>query len=129
MTSIVYSPADSRGWGFGNSAMRDYYLIGGALQPSDVYTVRVREHWRRKSRKRTTGSQTVVAPGNRKRRTRTIAIQVPPRTLRSTRRLVPVTPVVPALPAPPVVPATSAAAVPAVAVQVGPGNKRRRLTA
>ncbi|ALB78143.1 core protein precursor pVII [unidentified adenovirus] len=131
MTSIVYSPADSRGWGFGNSSMRDYYLIGGALEPSDIYTVRVREHWRRKQRRKSAAVQAtpvVVAPVRRPRRRRAVGVQVPStRVLRSaTRRLAPV---VPALPAPAVVPALPApvapvaAAIPTVSAPV----KRRRI--
>ncbi|ADP30819.1 pVII [Skua adenovirus 1] len=136
MASIVYSPGDSRGWGIGNSAMRDYYLVGGALEPSDVYTVRVREHWRRKStigrrRPRTVAVQTgpvvVATPARRRGRRRAVAIPVQPstRVLRSAARRAPVpmdiTPVVPAISAPP-----TAVAVPATAVQVG--AKRRRLS-
>lgn len=75
MTAVVYSPADSRGWGVG-----DYLMYGGALQPSDVYSVRVREHWRRKRRPK-----------------RAIALPA-----------LPAPPVVPALPAPPVIPALPA---------------------
>lgn len=75
MTTLVYSPADNRGWGLG-----DVYMYGGALQPSDVYTVRVREHWRRKRRPK-----------------RVLALPA-----------LPAPPVVPALPAPPVVPAIAA---------------------
>ncbi|ACH89471.1 core protein precursor pVII [Raptor adenovirus 1] len=127
MSSIVYSPADSRGWGIGNTAMRAY-LIGGALEPSDVYTVRVREHWRRKSRRRAVAVQAgpvVVAattPARRRRPRRAVAVVPSTRVLRSARRAVPmdITPVVPA-PAP----AATAVAVPAAAVQIG--NKRRRI--
>lgn len=121
MTSVFYSPADSRGWGIGNSSMRgDYYLIGGALQPSDIYTVRVREHWRRKRGTRPAAAAIVVpslpAPRGRSRKR---AIAIPGRVLRSRT--------IPALPAPPaVVPAGPVVPVgpPVVAVT---GAKRRRL--
>lgn len=123
MTSLVYSPADSRGWGVGDSNMRGYYLIGGALQPSEIYTVRVREHWRRRRRRAVPAAPVVVAPAAAPRpraRKRAIAIPVAPtRVLRSaTRRGVPmdVTPVVPAVPVP--------AAPSAIAI----GAKRRRIS-
>lgn len=128
MTSILYSPADSRGWGIGDTRMRNYYLIGGALQPSDIYTVRVREHWRRKRgtprARPAIAAPVVVTPAPARRRARKRAIAIPStRVLRSaTRRGVPmdITPVVPAVPA--VVPA----AAPSGAVQII-GAKRRRL--
>ncbi|AAC64529.1 pVII [Turkey adenovirus 3] len=119
MHSVVYSPGDSRGWGIGNSSMRDYYLIGGALQPSDIYTVRVREHWRRKRRPTAQTGNSAVTP--RRRRRRTIAIQVPAPTRVLRNRIV--TPVVPAVP----VPAPTVSAVPVPAAPVAVAAKRRRV--
>lgn len=125
--SFVYSPADSRGWGVGN------YLIGGALQPSDVYTVRVREHWRRKSTRRrgavavpVAPAPVVVASATRRTRRPRRAISAPPttRVLRSARRVLPVVPAVSGPVVAPAVPAP-AIAVPAPAIQIG--AKRRRL--
>ncbi|ACW84427.1 pVII [Great tit adenovirus 1] len=118
MTAVFYSPGDSRGWGLGSSSMRDYYLIGGALQPSDVYTVRVREHWRRKRGTRPPAAvivpSSISAPRGRARKR---AIAIPGRILRS--RVVPPLP----LPAP-----TTTAVVPAVpAGPVVVAAKRRRL--
>lgn len=118
MTAVFYSPGDSRGWGLGSN-MRDYYLIGGALQPSDVYTVRVREHWRRKRGTRPAAAAVIVpsaisAPRGRARKR---AIAIPGRILRS--RVIPPLP----LPAPP-----TTAVVPAVpAGPVVVAAKRRRL--
>lgn len=129
MSSVIYSPADSRGWGLGNSSMRNYYLIGGALEPSDLYTVRVREHWRRKSARRrpvaVPAGPVIVATQRRRRPRRAVTVPPSTRVLRSARRAVPmdITPVVPAVPSP--TPA-AAVAVPATAVQVG--VKRRRLS-
>lgn len=117
MHSVVYSPGDSRGWGIGNSAIRDYYLIGGALQPSDIYTVRVREHWRRKRRSAAQIGNAAATP--RRRRRRTIAIQVPAPTRVLRNRIV--TPVVPAVP----VPAPAVSAVPVSATPVVASKRRR----
>ncbi|QQM18089.1 pVII [Psittacine adenovirus 2] len=129
MTTYLYSPADNRGWGLGESTMRDYYLIGGALQPSDVYTVRVREHWRRKrgtARPRAVvASVAPVVPAVTVRRARKRAIAIPTtRLLRSaTRAAAPAVPVAPGALVPAVAPA------PAVPFVASPGGfKRRRLT-
>ncbi|QIJ58777.1 pVII [psittacine adenovirus 6] len=119
MASFVYSPSDSRGWGIGN------YLIGGALQPSDIYTVRVREHWRRKRRRATVSVQVpatpavVVAPPRRRRRA-----SVPPstRVLRSA-----VTPVVPAPAVAVPAPATISGVKRPTGIPVLLPTKRRRL--
>lgn len=120
--AIVISPGDSRGWG----DMRDYYFVGGALQPSDIYTVRVREHWRRKrgTARPAARPAAVVVPATplRRSRARKRAIAIPGRVLRS--RTIPALPALPppvsttaVVPAGPVVP-------PIVAVS---GAKRRRL--
>lgn len=119
MTAVVYSPADSRGWGVG-----DYYLYGGAFQPSDVYTVRVREHWRRKRRPK----RVVAVPA-------VPALPAPP-------PVVPAASVIPALPAPPQRRARRAITVPPSTrvlrsatrpIPLGPafvpvGTKRRRVS-
>lgn len=126
MTSVLYSPGDNRGWGLGDATMRDYYLIGGALQPSDIYTVRVREHWRR--RRGTAKAKVIAAPvvvpsvAPRRGRSRKRAIAIPTsRVLRSATRAAPIVPapVVPAVPA--VVPAAPGPSF------VSTGGKRRRL--
>lgn len=124
MATVFYSPGDSRGWGVGNSSMRDYYLIGGALQPSDIYTVRVREHWRRKRGTRAKPAAAIVlptAPASRGR-SRKRAIAIPGRVLRS--RTIPALPALPAppalVPAGPVVPAGPP-------IVVSTGAKRRRI--
>lgn len=116
--TYLYSPADSRVWG-----LRDYYLIGGALQPSDIYTVRVREHWRRKRGTARAAPRppppAVIVPAPTRGRSRKRAIAIPGRVLRS--RTVPA---LPALPAPPGAVVPAAPVQPAVVVS---GPKRRRL--
>lgn len=123
MTSVIYAPADSRGWGIGSAAMRDYF-IGGALQPSEIYTVRVREHWRRARKPKTAVAAVtpavVVASTSRRGRPKKRP-PAPIRVLRSATRRNPVAvPVpVPAVPVP-------AAANTTLAVPLPP-LKRRRL--